>query len=88
MLEIQKKKFINTKANGDREICNILGFRKDSFSCKYLGIPIDKENRSNKYWDPIEIKFDQMMDNYIGKWLSNISCLAMIKDVCFPLLSY
>lgn len=42
--------FINTKPEKEDQICNIMGFKKGSFPCKYLGIELEKGNKSNKVW--------------------------------------
>ena len=44
---------LNTPPKKEREICNIMGFRKLSFPYKYLRVQLDKSLRNSKIWNLI-----------------------------------
>ena len=53
--------FVNTNPNIEKHICNIMGFKKGNFPCKYLGIELENGNKHNKVWS-------QILKDYIQKW--------------------
>ena len=43
--------FINTEAKMENQICQIIGYKKGVFPCKYLGIELEKSIKSSKVWN-------------------------------------
>ena len=37
----------------ERDICRVMGYRKRTSPCKYLGIQIQKDIKEGKTWDMI-----------------------------------
>ena len=42
--------FLNIDPTMEKQICNILGFKKGDFPCKYLGIDLVNGNKHHKVW--------------------------------------
>lgn len=73
--------FLNTPAQLEIEICIILGYRKGNLPCKYLGLPLDKGQRSKKLWDNILSKVDKKVASWKNKWLSMAGKATLLKTV-------
>ena len=56
--------FLNASPEIERNIFNIMDFRKGEFPCKYLGKQLEKGAKDSKTWNPILDKIDK----YIGNW--------------------
>ena len=81
--------FLNADWVVEDTICQILGYRKGSFPYKYLGIPLDKEIKSNKSWQHTLDKLNAKMDNWKSRWLSSMGgLLTMVKSVFLAIPSY
>ena len=61
----------------ENNIFNLMGYKKGTFSCKYLGMTIEKGAHSFKSLDTIITK----LDSKINSWLSSTKRATMIKVV-------
>lgn len=80
--------FLNTNNQIEEEICQTLGFKKEKFPCRYLGLPLDKGNKVNKLWDSIVTRMQHKMDSWKGKWASNAGRATMLKSILFSIPIY
>lgn len=71
--------FLNTKPEMERKMCNIMGYKKDTFPCKYLGIQLETNMRETKSWNVIIDKIDKKLENWLVKWLTKAGRATKIK---------
>ena len=88
MLKNQKKKIINTKLEREIQICNMLGYKRGTFPCKYLGIELEKGSKTNKGWHNILDRMDQKIGGWKDKWLTKAGKVTKIKVVSSSLPTY
>jgi hypothetical protein len=90
MINASKSKifFINTNPIVENQICNITGFKKGNFPCKYLGIDLEKGTKHNKIWGQILKKLDTKMGGWKDKWLTKTGKVTKIIAVLSTLPSY
>eukprot|EP00253_Pinus_taeda_P011817 PITA_11817 len=65
----------------NRNISSILGFQKDSFPSKYLGVPLMAKPMLKRFWEPVL----NMLQDKVKKWtiraLNLAGRLVLTKDV-------
>ena len=47
-----------------------MGYKKGDFSCKYLGIALEKGTKSSKVWHNTLEKLDNKLSYWKDKWLT------------------
>ena len=73
--------FINTDRNLEQQICKLMGYKKGSFPCKYLGIALEKGSKSSKVWYNTMEKLDNKLSYWKEKWLTKASKFTKIRSV-------
>ena len=79
---------MNTKPEMEKQICNIMGYKRGTFPCKYLGIEVEKGNKTNKGWHNILDRMDKRIGVWKDKWLTKVGKLTKIKVVLSTLPTY
>ena len=87
--------FLNTSSNMESQICRIMGFKKGTFPCKYLGIALEKGSKSGKVWDNTLKKLDSKLCSWKDRWLTKarkctkihvvLSAISIYPLSCLPL---
>jgi hypothetical protein len=80
--------FLNTKVDMEDRICELMGYRKGQFPCKYLGIALEKGSKSCKVWRNTIEKLDARIGGWKDKWLSKVGKVTKLSSVlsaCLPL---
>lgn len=80
--------FINTRPKKETQICNIMGYKKGKFPCKYLGIELEKGSRSNKAWHNTFNKLDSQIGGWKDKWFTKVGKVTKIRAVLSSLSTY
>lgn len=80
--------FINTKPGREIQICNMLGYKRGAFPCKYLGIELEKGSKTNKGWHNILDRMDKKIGRWKDKWLKKMGKVIKIKAVLSTLPTY
>ena len=65
-----------------------MGYKKGSFPCKYLGIELEKGNKSNKVWHSFLNKLDAQIGGWQDKWLTKARKISKIRAVLSTLPTY
>lgn len=73
--------FLNTKKDIEDRICEMMGFRKGQFPCKYLGIALEKGSKSCKVWENTIEKLEARIGGWKDKWLSKAGKVTKIGSV-------
>lgn len=69
-------------------IASCLGYKKGHLPLKYLGMSLDKGNKSNKLWDPLIEKVRKKLASWKALWLTGASRLTLIKIVLLAMPIY
>lgn len=69
-------------------ICNSIGFKKDSFTCKYPSIHLEKWVRKTKIWNTILERIDKKIESWKGKWLTKVGRNSKIKAIILAIPTY
>ena len=80
--------FVNTDSKLENQICNIMGYKKGSFPCKYLGIELEKGAKSSKIWYNVLKKLESKIGGWKGKWLTKASKKIKIRSVLLAIPTY
>ena len=72
----------------EKKIYHIMGYKKGSFSCKYLGIELAKGVKSNKVWYNIMEKLEARIGCWKDKWLTKVRKSTKIRLVLSTIPPY
>lgn len=73
--------FMNTSPEMENKICGIMGYRKGTFPCKYLGISLEKNLIYTKFWQDTIEKVEKWVGRWKNKWLSKAGKITKIRSV-------
>lgn len=65
-----------------------MGYQKGSFPCKYLGIELEKGEKSNKVWLNIMKKLEARIGYWKDKWLTKAGKSTKIISVLSAIPTY
>lgn len=80
--------FINTKTKMENQICQIMGYEKGVFPCKYLSIDLEKSTKSRKVWHNTLGKMEARIGSWKDKWLLKVRKSIKIRSILFAILTY
>ena len=80
--------FLNTEEKLENQICSIMGYKKGSFPCKYLGIDLEKCSKSSKVWHNTLNKLEAKIGNWKDKWLTKAGKSVKIRSVLSAVPTY
>ena len=80
--------FLFTEEKVENQICQIMGYKKSSFPCKYLGIDLETKANSRKIWHSTLEKMENRIDNWKDKWLTKAGKSIKIKSVLSAIPTY
>ena len=80
--------FLNIEANIKNQNFQIMGYKKGSFPCKYLGIDLDKSSKSSKVWHNTMDKMEVKIGNWKDRWLTKAGKSIKIRSVLLEILTY
>ena len=73
--------FFNTNIAIQRNIARILGFQRDHFPSKYLGIPLTNKPLSREVWEPVTNKLQDKIKKWTSRSLNLAGRLVLTKVV-------
>ena len=79
---------MNTKPETEKQSCDIMGYKRGTFPCNYLGIEIEKGSKTNKEWHNILDRMDKRIGGWKDKWITIAGKFTKIKVVLFALPTY
>ena len=72
----------------EQKICRIMGFKKGTFQCNYLGIALDKGLKLGKMWDNTLEKLDSKLCSWKDRWLTKAGKCTKIRVVLLAIPTY